>query len=148
MNIDKAFEYLKKGLASGRLAHSYVVTAPPRGDGLLLAERVYQLLFCDDPGRGCGKCKGCRQVSEHTHPDLLWVEPQKKSRIISIDQIRELQKRIRKTSFAGGWKGCVLVGADRMPAPAANAFLKTLEEPPAKSLIFLLTEKGFILLIW
>ena len=70
---------------------------------------------------------------------MLWIEPESKSRRILIAQVRDIQHRIYKTAFAGGWKACVLVGADRMGMEAANAFLKTLEEPPSTVTIVLLT---------
>jgi DNA polymerase-3 subunit delta' len=85
-------------------------------------------------------------VAEHVHPDVVWVEPESTSRAITIDQIRALEKTVYQSSFAGGWKSCVVVGADRMAAPTANAFLKTLEEPPERTLFFLLTDSPQFLL--
>lgn len=147
MNPDQAYEHLRHGVASGRLAQAYIVAGPPRGEGRRLAERVLRLLYCREPDAPCGHCSACVQVTRHTHPDVLWVESQKRSRRISIDQIREdVAPRIYRTSFAGSWKACVLVGADRLTTEAANAFLKTLEEAPGRSLFLLLTESPQFLL--
>lgn len=141
MNVEKAFEYIQYSAAAGRLAQAYVIVAPPRGAGQMLVERVLGLLFCnaaeDIP---CGACRGCVSVREQTTPDVLWIEPEKKSRTIAIEQIRAIQKTIYESAFSGGWKACVIVGADCMSAQAANALLKALEEPPEKTLFLLLTD--------
>lgn len=140
MKIDDAFMYLRRGYDMDRMAQAYIIQGPIRGEGGRLVDMVLQLVFCSSDDRPCDTCKSCRQAAAHTHPDLLWVEPQKKSRAISIEQIRELQRRVYQTSYLSGWKVCVIVGADRMGNEAANAFLKTLEEPPGRSLFLLLTD--------
>jgi DNA polymerase-3 subunit delta' len=147
VTTDEAFEQLRASLAAGRLAHAYVVEGAPRAEGRELAERVLGLLLCAGPGRPCGRCRHCEQVRKHTHPDALWIEPQSKSRKIVIQQVREeILPRMNFTAFAGGWKACVLVGAERLTPEAANAFLKTLEEPPGQSIFLLLTENPQFLL--
>lgn len=146
MKPDEAFKHLKHSFESGRLAQAYLVVGTPRAGGQALAERVLGLVYCIAAEKPCGDCRACGQVKRHTHPDILWVEPQKKSRKISIEQVRDLQRRIFQTSFSGGWKACVLVGTDRLGPEASNAFLKTLEEPPAKSIFFLLTDSPQFLL--
>lgn len=140
MTPDSAFQQMKNSFEGGRLAQAYVVTAPPRGAGSDFALRLLQLVFCESGDRPCGRCGRCVEVAGGAHPDVLWIEPQKKSRVISVDQIRDVEQRIYHTSFRGGWKACVLLGADRMSSGAANAFLKTLEEPPARSIFLLLTD--------
>jgi len=146
MTGDEAFQHMADSFRAGRMAQAYVVTAPPRGAGAELAERVLQLLFCRAPDGPCGSCRECDEATAYTHPDVLWVEPQKKSRVISVEQVRNVEQRIYHTAFAGGWKACVLLGADRLNASAANAFLKTLEEPPARSVFLLLTDSPQFLL--
>lgn len=132
MNIDQAFAYVKQSAESDRLAQAYVVESSPRGKGSEFAKRVLGLLFCED--------KDHHAIENGTHPDIHWIEPEKRSRIISVEQVRDVLKIIYATSFNGGWKAGIFVGADRMNASAANAFLKTLEEPPDKTVFFLLTD--------
>ncbi|MFO7871572.1 MAG: hypothetical protein R6V03_09105 [Kiritimatiellia bacterium] len=139
MKTELAYEYLKKSVRSERAAQSYLVACEPISEGIALAERTLCLLYCEEDG-DAGECPACRKVQERTHPDILWVEPEKKSRRISIEQIRDIQQRIFQSSFSGGWKACVLTGADRLSPQAANAFLKVLEEPPGRSIFFLLTD--------
>jgi len=140
--FDQALRGLTKSLQQGRLAQAYLVVGDLRGSALALTTRVLGLLFCAN--KYCGTCLQCRQIIERTHPDIYWVEPQKKSRIIDVNSIRELQKRVCQTSFLGGWKAVVIMGADRLGTAgqdaSGNAFLKTLEEPPPRTLFLLLTD--------
>lgn len=139
--FSELFENLRQGHAAGRLAHAYVVVGAPRGNALALSEALLQLLFCAGEPKPCGECAECRRVREHTHPDILWIEPESKGRQIKIDRIREeLIPRLSQGAYGGGWKAGVLIQADRMKDAAANAFLKMLEEPPPSSLILLLTD--------
>jgi len=146
MQVDDAVAGFSAALRSGRLAQAYVLIGPPRGAGRAVAERVLQLLFCEQAPRTCGACRGCRLAAEHAHPDVLWVEPQLKSRAIAIGAVRDLQARVYQTAYESGWKACVVVGADRLRDAAANAFLKTLEEPPPRTLFLLLTDAPQFLL--
>jgi DNA polymerase III subunit delta' len=136
----QALDYFRQALAARRPAHAYVVVGDVRGEARAFAEQALGLLFCERGGTPCGACAGCRQVAAHTHPDIVWVEPEMKSRIVGVDRIRELQRLVYQTSFFGGWKACVLVSADRLGDGASNAFLKTLEEPPPRCLFLLLTD--------
>jgi DNA polymerase III subunit delta' len=145
--IERALASLRQSMASGRLAHAYLIVGAPRGAAGILAERVVQLLYCTAPGaRPCGRCAKCRQIAAHAHADVLWVEPQKKSRGILMAQIEAVQEHINLTSFEGGWKAVVFLNADRLNPQAANRLLKTLEEPPDKCLFLLVTDQPAALL--
>jgi len=87
----------------------------------------------------CDQCLTCRKINEEIHPDIHWVRPESKSRIITIDQMRELMQVISLKPTEAAWKVAVIVAADRLNVQAANAFLKTLEEPPPKSSLLLLS---------
>jgi DNA polymerase-3 subunit delta' len=141
MNADTALENFRRVLAAGRTAHAYLVSGPVRGAAGELAVRVLQLLFCEEGGKACDRCDRCRQVRNRTWADAFWVHPEKKSRRIGVDQIRgQLILPVTQTSLAGGWKAGIIAGADRLTPEAANAFLKTLEEPPPQTLLLLLTD--------
>ncbi len=140
--LDAALDGFRESLRRGRAAHAYLVLGHPRGAALRLSERMLQLLFCASATAPCGACPACRQVRERAHADALWVEPESKSRQIAIEVIREaVLPRLLQSSYAGGWKALVVQYADRLTEAAANAFLKTLEEPPPKTLILLLTDR-------
>ncbi len=138
--VRDAFAILKTGAESGRLAHGYVVSCDRMELGITFATLVLQWLFCRESNRPCGQCRACQQVESRVHPDTVWIEPESKSRILTIDQVRDkVNPLMHQTAFEGGWKAAVLLEADRISEGAANAFLKTLEEPPPQSLMLLVT---------
>jgi DNA polymerase III subunit delta' len=129
--FDQAWEGVEAGWNNGKLAHAYLLQGAPHGAALRFTDKLLNLIYDDHP-----------QVQTRVHPDLAWIEPQSKSRQILIDQIREqLIRPFSQTAFSGGWKVGVILCADRMNVQAANALLKTLEEPPAKSLLLLITDE-------
>jgi len=141
MQLNDTFELVKRAIDDGRPAHAYLIVGPVRGVAMDLAVRILQALFCKGERTPCGACDPCRRVAERIEPDVHWVFPEKKSRVISAEQIREkLLSAISQTSLAGGWKAGVLVGADRLNDASANAFLKTLEEPPERTIFLLLSD--------
>src|SRR5439155_21476530 len=87
----------------------------------------------------CDQCDSCRRVDEGIHPDIYWVRPESKSRRITVEQIREFERAINLKPTMARVKVGVVVDADCMGDEASNAFLKTLEEPPAQTVILLLT---------
>ncbi len=128
--IAEVFEQLKRGFEENRLAHAYLIIGSPQGNAWELSSALLRLIFTD-----------AREGFDiKAHPDVYCVEPESKSRKIVIDDIRGLNKRMSQTSFSGGWKIGIILYADRMNDAAANAFLKTLEEPPGKSMLLLLTD--------
>ena len=129
--FDTAWEGIEKGWNSGQLAHAYLLQGAPHGAALHFADKLLNLIFDNHP-----------QVATRAHPDIAWLEPQSKSRQILIEQVRDnLIRPFSQTSFSGGWKVGVILCADRMNPQAANALLKTLEEPPARSLLLLITDE-------
>lgn len=139
-HVRSAFTAIRSGAEAGRMAHSYVVSCGSIEDGQSLAIVLLQWLQCTEADKPCGCCRSCLQVAAQTHPDVTWVEPESKSRVIKIDQVRALNHIVSQKSFEGGWKAAVLLHAERLNESSANAFLKTLEEPPPQSLLLLVTE--------
>ena len=130
-----AWAGIEAGWKKGQLAHAYLLQGAPHGAALRFAEKLLNLIFNNHP-----------QIQTRAHPDIVWLEPQSKSRQITIDEIRDLIRQLSQTSFAGGWKAGVILCADRMTDQAANAFLKTLEEPSARTLLILITDEPQALL--
>jgi len=141
---------LMRAAGSGCMAHAYLIVGDPRAAGLAVAEFALKLVLCEALEKPCGRCRGCSLVDRHQHPDVIWIEPEKKSRVIGVGkrEDREADPGIRyglieplsQSTMSGGWKGGVVLAADRMNEEAANAFLKTLEEPPPRTLILLVTD--------
>ncbi len=131
-----AWDGIRRSYEAGRLAHAYIVVGSPRGAGTAFTESVLQLIFgVSDPDSS-----GARRIAQRAHPDVVWIEPQSKSRLIRVNEVRVLNHRLQQTAMEGDWKAGVILYADRMNDQAANAFLKTLEEPVGRTLLLLLTE--------
>jgi len=145
-NVRDAFAVLRASAESGRLAHGYIITCSRAEWGTEFATIFLQWLYCKEVERPCGHCRNCRHVESRAHPDINWVEPESKSRVIKTEAIRDLNQFINQTSYEGGWKAAVLLDAHRLYENAANAFLKTLEEPPPKCLLLLITDSPQALL--
>ena len=111
------------------------------------AQRFVQGLLCQQPldGDACGHCRSCLLFVAGTHPDLVTLsfglrkDGVQRSEIV-VDQIRELSARLAMRSQFGGWQVACIDPADAMNAAAANALLKTLEEPSAQTMLILLAD--------
>lgn len=143
-----AVDLLRKSLERGRLGHAYLVSGSHLGEMERLAAALAKTINClAPPARGrtglplaaCGACLSCRKIEALNHPDITWVRPESKSRIITIEQIRDLIQRMNLKANEAAHKVSIIVDADRLNNQSANAFLKTLEEPSAGSVIILLT---------
>jgi DNA polymerase-3 subunit delta' len=131
-------------LQGQKLPHALMLTGP-RGIGKRhLADAFAQRLLCQSPiaDTPCGKCRGCQLNQAGTHPDMLWLEPEEGSKAIKVDQVRELTEVLAKTAQQGGYKVVVLEPAEAMNLNAANALLKSLEEPAAQTLMMLVSHNA------
>jgi DNA polymerase-3 subunit delta' len=147
----KQINILKRAITGSRVAHSYLF-AGPEGVGKMLVARAFaKALNCENPpGYGeeggdkggdegvdsCGACASCRAMEDGFHINLVKVEPV--DGVVKIDQVRDLQNAM-KYRVTEGRRVAIVDGADKLIKAASNAFLKTLEEPPAGSMIILLT---------
>ena len=146
-------QLLQRSLARGRLGHAYLFTGDALEELELLAGNLAKTLNCLQPVKTsgiatdcCDACLNCRKIVDGNHADVHWARPESKSRVITIDQMRDVMQQIQLKPTEAGYKIAIVAGADRLNVQAANAFLKTLEEPPQKSVIILLsTEPGRIL---
>jgi len=151
-----------------RAPHALLLHGPEGVGKLQLAERFAQLLLCeaakprDEP---CGKCDGCRWFLAGHHPDVRFVEPEaisrrpaadegegsekskgKPSLEIKIDQVRDLADFVNLVSHRGGKRIVIVHPAEAMNGPAANAVLKSLEEPPDSAMFVLVSHRAARLL--
>lgn len=131
-------------IATNKLPHALMLTGPKGIGKRHLAEAFAHLLLCQSPieGTPCGKCRTCRLNHAQTHPDLLRIEPEEGSKSIKVDQIRQLTESLGKTAQQGGYKVVVLEPVEAMNANAANALLKSLEEPADKTLLVLVSHSA------
>ncbi len=130
MEVSEAFALISHAIDAGCIANGYLIRGDLDGNARDLARQIIFRLFPDLPRTGA-----------ISHPDIIWLEPEGKSRTIKTDPVREnLIIPLSKTSYSGGWKVGVVSGVDCMQPAAANAFLKTLEEPTPRTLFLLLTD--------
>ena len=138
---------LQRSLERGRLAHAYIFTGHELSELEAIAQTLAKTLNCLQPVRSqngiaidcCDQCAHCRKIANGNHADVHWVRPESKSRTVSVAQMRELMHDINLKPTEAEYKVATIVAADRLNVQGANAFLKTLEEPPPRSVLILLT---------
>src|SRR6266852_2208539 len=124
-----ALEYLRRAHEQNRLAHAYLISGSPGSGKRLLAAELANLVNGTEPG----------DVFSARAREIFVAEPESKSRRIVIEQVRALEHALQMRASAGRCKVAIIAEADRLQPQAANAFLKTLEEPPKDSLLLLLS---------
>jgi len=149
---ERAVTHLRRAWRAGRLPQAYCFAGPPgvgkRTTALALAQAVNCLAPVTEGARAedaCGACIACRKIGGGLHPDVVIVRPEGKT-VITIDQIREVAKRATLRPYEGRTPVWILDPADLMQEPAANALLKTLEEPAGASLFVLVAASPSALL--
>ncbi len=118
-------------LDKGQLPHALLLAGVRHTGKSRLALALARLLLCRQPAGGlnCGSCHACELSAGGSHGDFRWLQPEEKSRVIKIDQVRAAVDFANKTASLGQRKVVVLAPADAMNSNAANALLKSLEEP-------------------
>ncbi len=137
-----AVRLLSNAVAHGRAGHAYLFTGPDGIGKMTLARTFAAALNCTAPAgeRPCGQCRSCRLIAEDKHPDVRVVVPEVSERgtpSIKIEAIRRLQGDLSLSAYEGRYKIALLRRFDTANPNAANAFLKTLEEPPAHVILLL-----------
>ncbi|MDR0841793.1 MAG: DNA polymerase III subunit delta' [Acidobacteriota bacterium] len=165
---------LRRAIAQDRLPHAMVFAGPAGVGKCTLALLAAQALNCIEPqdGNPCGQCAVCRRIlayveSRHRecvkggkspcgacsvcqarnrrHPDIRLVEPEKKT-LISIEQVREVIDEVAFQPMEARYRVVILDPADQMKAEGQNSLLKTLEEPPSRTVMILIATNPYLLL--
>ena len=139
-------QLLQRSLARARLGHAYLFSGDSLEDLELVARTLAKTLNCQNPVEThgaatdcCDVCLRCRKIDGENHADIQWTRPESKPRIITVEQMRDLMQQIQLKPTEAEHKVAIITAADRLNTQAANAFLKTLEEPPARSVMILLS---------
>ncbi len=122
------------------IPHAMLITGAAGVGKLALAVRITRGILCRQPsneGNACGSCKACRMLAGGGHPDLVVLQNAEDSEQIKVDQIRELIHSMHLSAGMSGYRVALLKDAERMNTNAANALLKTLEEPGGRTLLML-----------
>lgn len=157
----RAVSSLQHALASGHVAHAYLIVGPPQVGKQTLARAFAQTLNCQSaPPVGqairlapCAACPSCLRIARDQHPDVMYVDPANQraflegskysrstisERAIIVDTSREIRDQLTSRPYEAPYKLAIIAGAETMRDEAANALLKTLEEPPRWAVIVLL----------
>jgi DNA polymerase-3 subunit delta' len=139
---ERVLGQLKTALRQGRLAHAYLFLGPEGVGKESVARALAGALNCETPredGDACGECPSCKRLAAGTHPDYLVIRPTSQERPpkIKIEQVREFRRVTAYPPLAGGWRVALIKPGENMRDDAANALLKTLEEPPPQHLLIL-----------
>ncbi len=134
---------LRQALAQDRLHHAYVFVGPAGVGKRTVALALAKAVHCGAATHDfCGRCENCVKIDNRNHPDVRLLQPLPGKRDISIEQVRTLERQLAYRSFSGGKKIVVIDPASLMNLAAQNALLKTLEEPPAGSVLILVSESA------
>jgi len=135
----KQLAILRSALSAARLHHAYLFVGPDGIGKRTAAIAVAKAIHCEESIEDfCGICVNCARISDGNHPDVRLIQPLPDKKEISIQQIREIERELNFRSFSGKRKIAVIDPATLMNLSAQNALLKTLEEPPADSVIVLI----------
>jgi len=141
---------LQHSLEAGTLAHAYLVIGPPHVGKMTLALNLAQALNCTAGERPCGECASCQKIAAANHADvqvigLLQNGDAAEAKLISTDQIEQMQHSASLPPFEGEYKVFIIDGAELLSTEAANRLLKTLEEPVGRVVFILLTTSDSLL---
>lgn len=138
--LERPWNEFAARLEQGRLPHALLVSGPEGTGKAELANAMMDGLLCEQAGAGaCGSCRSCRLLAGGAHPDRFIVHPEEGKRIITVDAVRTLIEQMVLTTTISPNKVALIAPAEAMNANAANALLKTLEEPLGQAVIILLS---------
>jgi DNA polymerase-3 subunit delta' len=140
-----AVNILRDQVSKDAVRHAYLFTGP-RGIGRrTLAIRLAQALNCPNTtslGTPCFECRICSLINRMQHPDLAIVQAEHEGRTLKVDQIRLLQHELSLSPYDAKYRVAILLRFEEASLSAANALLKTLEEPPPQVVLILSAESG------
>jgi DNA polymerase-3 subunit delta' len=155
---DAALMALRGALEHDRMSHAYLFAGPKHTGKTLTALQFAQTLNCERDERPCGRCRQCERIAAGQHPDVEIVAPggvcdeenprhgSDESRVIRICQVRRIERIVSRAPFDARYRVLIFEPADAIGADASHALLKTLEEPPPRVVMVLVTDREEMLL--
>lgn len=132
---------LREAVIQDRLSHALLIAGSPGQGGEWLAYWLAASFYCEamPSTRPCGECRSCQRVMADEQPDCLVLRPIEDSKEIRVDQVRELTAELALTAHGSGRKVAIISPAEKLNRAAANALLKTLEEPTRGAVLILVS---------
>jgi DNA polymerase-3 subunit delta' len=139
---NKQIAILKRAMEMGRVAHAYLFHGMKGIGKKTTAITFAKAMNCKEESiNPCDKCSSCVKIDRGLHPDVITVKP--KGVFIRIREIRDLQNQMKFKPFEGKKRIFIIVDAEKMNGPSANALLKTLEEPNPSNILILITSRSY-----
>jgi DNA polymerase III subunit delta' len=141
---ERQIAILQKAIAQRRVGHAYLFSGINAIGKKTLAGEFAKALNCDEGDNlhdACGQCPSCLKIQHSNHPDMIFIEAD--GQFIRINAIREIQEQMKFKPLEGRWRAVIIDEADKMRDEAANALLKTLEEPSASNILILISSRPY-----
>ena len=139
--LDGHWSFFIRRLEAGRLAHALMIEGPSGSGKTALASAMVARLLCrEDQSRACGHCRSCNLLKGEAHPDYFDLKPEEGSEVIKVDQVRGMIARLDLTTSISKRKVAYIHPAESMNSAAANALLKSLEEPAGDTVLILVSD--------
>lgn len=138
--LENQWQQLSNALTQQTLPHAWLFGGTAGLGKRALAEHFAQTVLCEQQ-TACGECSSCRQFQAGAHPDFAHLTIPDDKKTIPIDAVRQLISRLTLTKSTSAWTVAIIEPAEAMNRNAANALLKTLEEPTPNTLLLLVTEQ-------
>lgn len=142
----KQWEFLKNKFKLRQVSHAYLFSGNDIESIKNFAKDFVKLIDCSNKNKPCRECQNCILIEKDNYPELLTIRQEDDKQEIEIKQVRDLQGFLSYKSYYGNFKSVVVENAERMTKEAQNCFLKSLEEPKGKTVIFLISSKPDLLL--
>lgn len=143
ISCEWAVDMLKEHVRRDQLRHAYLFTGPLGVGRRTLALRLAQAVNCPEPiepGEPCRTCRSCMQIERMQHPDLTVTQAEQRGAVLKVEQIRELQRSLSLKPYQARFRVALLLHFEEANPSAANALLKTLEEPAPQVILILTAE--------
>ncbi len=141
---ERQIAIIKKAITQKRVGHAYLFSGINAIGKRTMAGEFAKTLNCEQVDilhDACEKCSSCRKAQHASHADIIFIEAE--GQFIRINAVREIQERMKFKPLEGGWRAVIIDDADKMNDHAANALLKTLEEPSASNILILVSSRPY-----